>query len=168
MIFQQKQIVLVDTNVILEAHRTGCWVTISQYFELHTVDKIIEETQTGFQNRSSTQTINETSLRASFANIEIVTEEQRAAFNLTHSHPPLDPGERDLLVYAETLPNNVWFLNSPDMAAVRFVYNRGWADRLVSLEAMASHLKARLGENLRYNYTEQWLSRKRTSLYLEM
>ena len=166
MAFQPNQIVLVDTNVILEAHRTGCWAPISQYFDLHTVDKVIEETQTGFQNRSNEQTIDEVALRASFSNIASINNGQRAEFNLAHNHPTLDDGERDLLVYAESLPNTVWFLNSPDMAAVRFVHGRGWIDRLVSLEVMASHLKARLGEDLRGNYTERWLSGKRTSLIL--
>ena len=166
MAFQPNQIVLVDTNVILEAHRTGCWAPISQYFDLHTVDKVIEETQTGFQNRSIEQTIDEAALRASFSNIATINNVQRATFNLAHNHPTLDDGEGDLLVYAVSLPNTVWFLNSPDMAAVRFVHGRGWIDRLVSLEVMASHLKARLGADLRNNYTERWLSGKRTNLIL--
>jgi hypothetical protein len=59
-----------------------------------------------------------------------------------------------------------WLLNSPDMAAVRFAHARGWIDRLVSLEAMTAHLKVRLKETLRMNYTERWLSEKRTRLLL--
>ena len=161
-------IVLVDTNVIIEAHRAGCWIPLAQYFDLHTVSKVIEETQTGCQNRNPESWISEVELRASFATIGDVTDTQRASFNMAHDHPPLDDGEKDLLVYAETLTNPVWLLNSPDMAAVRFAHARGWIDRLVSLEAMVSHLKARLRENLRQNYTERWLSEKKTKLLLDM
>lgn len=166
MAFQPKQIVLVDTNVILEAHRTGCWAQISQYFALHTVGKVVEETQTGYQNRVQEEWIDEVELRATFACIADVTEEQRVAFNIVHGHPSLDDGERDLLIYAEMLQGPAWLLNSPDMAAVRFAHVNGWIDRIMSLEAMTSHLRARLRESLRANYTERWLSGKKTGLIL--
>jgi hypothetical protein len=52
------------------------------------------------------------------------------------------------------------------MAAVRFAHRMGWIDRLVSLGAMSAHLKTRLTRDLRDNYTERWLSRKRTELLL--
>lgn len=166
MAFQPRQIVLVDTNVILEAHRTGCWTPLSQYFALHTVSKVVEETQTGYQNRTPEEWIDEAGLRSSLACVTDVTEEQRVAFNVAHGHPALDAGERDLLIYAESLQDRVWLLNSPDMAAVRFAHKNGWIDRLASLEAMTSHLKARLRESLRTNYTERWLSGKKTNLLL--
>ncbi|MEX2496424.1 MAG: hypothetical protein WD448_10065 [Woeseia sp.] len=157
---------LVDTNVILEAHRTGCWTQIALYFALHTVAKVVEETQTGYQNRTREEWIDEEGLRGAFGHIADITEEQRVAFNISHSHPSLDPGEKDLLIYAETMQSPAWLLNSPDMAAVRFAHAGGWIDRLVSLEAMTAHLKVRLKEALRMNYTERWLSAKKTGLLL--
>ena len=166
MDFQPRQIVLVDTNVILEAHQTGCWIPLANYFALHTVAKVVEETQTGYQNRDPEHWIDETVLRGQLTHVESITEIQRVTFNMTHGHPTLDAGERDLLIYAETLAATAWLLNSPDMAAVRFAHGRGWIDRLVSLGAMSAHLKARLGRDLRDNYTERWLSRKRTELVL--
>lgn len=159
-------IVLVDTNVIIEAHRTGCWTPIAHYFNLHTVSKVIEETQTGHQNRSEESHIDEANLRSSFSVIMDVTETERVSFNMLHDHPALDDGEKDLLIYAESLSTPVWLLNSPDMAAVRFSHQQGWTDRLVSLESMSSHLKARLKEDLHWNYTEGWLSEKKTKLHL--
>lgn len=63
MDFQQQQIVLVDTNVILEAHQTGCWIPLANYFALHTVAKVVEETQTGYQNRDPEHWIDEAVLR---------------------------------------------------------------------------------------------------------
>jgi len=166
MDFQPQQIVLVDTNVILEAHQTACWIPLANYFALHTVAKVVEETQTGYQNRDPEHWIDEAVLRGQLSHVESITEIQRVTFNMTHRHPTLDAGERDLLIYAETLAAPAWLLNSPDMAAVRFAHGLGWIDRLVSLGAMSAHLKARLSRDLRDNYTERWLSRKRTELVL--
>ena len=159
-------VVLVDANVIIEAHRTGSWGPIAGYFDLHTVSKVVEETQTGFQNRDPETWIDEAVLRASLGRIENITEIQRVTFNLNHGHPSLDDGERDLLIYAETFPEPIWLLNSPDMAAVKFAHGVGWNDQLVSLEAMTSHLKVRLTDSLKENYTERWLSGKKTQLLL--
>jgi hypothetical protein len=156
----------VDTNVILEAHRLHCWTPIAQYFSLHTVSKVVEETQTGYQNRASDTWIVESQLRSSLKHVADVSEEQRASFNIRYAHPSLDAGERDLLIYAESLQATPWLLNSPDMAAFRFACSRGWIERLVSLEAMTSHLKLKLPADPRKNYTERWLTAKKTGWLL--
>lgn len=167
MTFRPKQRVLVDTNVIIEAHRTGCWNTIANYFAVETVQKVIEETQTGAQNRSPETLIDEKTLRATMHHVYDVTDQMRAKFHEAFPGALLDDGERDLLVYAGTLPvGEAWLLNSPDMAAIRHAYSRGWLDRLVSLETVNSHLKGKLNANLRDNYSEQWLSVRRTRLIL--
>lgn len=167
MTFRPRQRVLVDTNVVIEAHRTGCWNTIANYFSIETVDKVIEETQTGAQNRSPETLIDEVKLRASIHHVAKITDEMRAKFHEAFPSAILDPGERDLIVYAGTLgAQEVWLLNSPDMAAVRHAHLRGWLDRLVSLEFMNSHLKGRLKTSLKDNYSEQWLSVRRANLFL--
>ncbi|MFZ3084933.1 hypothetical protein [Rhodoferax ferrireducens] len=167
MTFRPGQRVIVDTNVIIEAHRTGCWNTIANYFAIETVEKVIEETQTGAQNRSPETLINELVLRASMRHVAMVTDEMRAKFHESFPLAVLDPGERDLIVYAGTLTTaDTWLLNSPDMAAVRHAHVRGWLDRVVSLEAMNRQLKGRLSAGLRENYSEQWLSIRRTRLIL--
>ncbi len=43
--------VLVDTNVILEAHRTGTWRALTGGYRVETVEECVTETQTGFQLR---------------------------------------------------------------------------------------------------------------------
>jgi hypothetical protein len=167
MTFRPQQRVLLDTNVIIEAYRTGCWNTIAGYFALETVEKVIEETQTGAQNRAPETRIDETKLRTSFSHVEDVTNEMRAQFHQAFPQALLHSGERDLLVYAGTLAvGEAWLLNSPDMAAIRHAYSRGWLDRLVSLEALNGHLSGKLGSALRDNYSEQWLSVRRTRLIL--
>lgn len=166
MSFQQGQILLLDANVIIEAHRTGCWAAIARYFALHTVEKVIEETQTGYQNRDPETLINEASLRSAFTYVADVDDTQRVSFNLAYQHPALDDGERDLSVYALTLTEPVWWINGPDIALLRFAHRAKWIDRLVSLESMVANTKARLRHDLRENYTERWLSVKRTNLLL--
>jgi hypothetical protein len=165
-VLQAGQIVLVDTNAIIEAHRIGCWKALAGCFALHAVEKIVEETQTGFQNRRPEQQIDAAALRMSLSCIASITDEERADFNLRHRHPPLDPGERDLLIHAERIGETAWLLNSPDMAVVRFAHTVGWLDRLVSLEAMADRSGFRRREPLKDNYTEAWLAQRRTRLLL--
>ena len=167
MSFRPGQIVLADTNVIIEAHRTGCWKVLANHFAIHTVEKVVEETQTGFQNRQTEQTIDEASLRKACKHIVKISETQRAQFHIDFPEALLDPGERDLIIHAGTLGvADIWLLNSPDMAAVRHAHGRGWIDRLVSLEAMNAHLKFKPKAALRENYSERWLSTKRTNLLL--
>lgn len=153
--------------VIIEAHRLGCWAPIADFFDLHTVEKVIEETQTGFLNRDPDELIDEGVLRASFGVVANVSGIDRVKFNMSYGHPQLDAGERDLLAYASSLDSeSIWLLNSPDMAAVKFAHNAGWRDRLVSLESMTTRLRIRLNENMFENYTEQWLSDRKIRLLL--
>lgn len=167
MTFCRGQRVLVDTNVIIEAHRTGCWTALTAHFAVETVDKIIEETQTGAQNRSPETHIDEAVLRSSLRHVAVITDEMRAQFHASFPSVALDPGERDLVVYAGSLSSkDLWMLNSPDMAAVRHAYSRGWLDRVVSLEAMNAQIKGRLGSGFRDNFTESWLGARRTRLIL--
>ncbi|MDH0337605.1 hypothetical protein [Metapseudomonas otitidis] len=166
--FAKGQIVLVDTNVVLEAHRVNCWNTLANYFKLATVETVLQETQTGFQNRDPEQTIQLGTLRGSFHHVEDIKDIDRAQFALENPSVALDPGERDLVIYAKSIdPKTVWFLNSPDMAAVRYCHKCKWIDRVVSLEAMNRHIQAHTTTTLRENFTENWLSVRRTRLKLD-
>lgn len=161
MIPQRGQLVLVDTNVIIEAHAANCLSQIADSFRLCTVETVIEETQRGRQRRRLEQHIDEAALREKMALIGTVTDEQRFNFTLVHQPAGLDAGELDLLVWATAL-EDAWLLNSPDMAVLRFAHQVGWLDRLVSLEAMTKAVNARLRQGLRENYGERWLSSNRT------
>lgn len=68
-------------------------------------------------------------------------------------------------IYA-TLNQDYWLVNTPDKAAMRFAYNLGYADRLVSLEQMLKAVSPRSKIPLRDNYTEQWLRTERTKMLL--
>lgn len=167
MPLQRGQRVIVDTNVIIAAHDAGCLPQILDGFRICTVEEVIAETQRGRQRRSPERNIDETWLRGRLELIGAVTEVQRVDFTLTHESAGLDDGERDLLIWANTI-EDAWLLNSPDMAVLRFAHRVNWLDRLISLEAMCRILNARLTQNLRENFREDWLVRKRTEFRLGM
>ena len=163
--FHPKQTVLVDANVIIEAHRSNCWKALADYYSLHTVETVVVETQTGAHNRAAADTIDHTMLRASLSKIYDVTETERADFRVSFPGVLLDDGELDLMIYAGSLSGHVWMLNSPDKASVKHAMSRQWEDRLVSLEDMAKHLKLRCNP-FQDNYTAAWLSQYKLSLIL--
>lgn len=163
--FQHQSIVLIDTNVIIEAQRTGVLRPLAEYFALHTVETVVTEAQTGVQNRDEAENLSAADLRALFKVVYDVSELERATFLSLGSGILLDPGELDLLVYASKFgAADVWLLNSPDKAAVRYCHQKAWQDRVVSLEDMAAHLK--LKREWRANYTQRWLSQLKTDLFL--
>lgn len=150
--------ILVDTNVTLESHRIDCWQAVVGEFQLLTVEKVIEETQTGHQRRSPEVQIDESTLRQTFQQIALVSRKQIAVFNLEHPDHGLDDGERDLVIYAASLSDEpYWLLNSPDKGTIRFCNEVNWLDRLGSLEAMAATLSLPHVSKLRGNYTASWL-----------
>ncbi|MDA3934204.1 MAG: hypothetical protein PF630_07770 [Gammaproteobacteria bacterium] len=160
MALQRGERILVDTNVIIEAHRVGCWNAMVSQFKLITVEKVIEETQTGHQNRLPEQNINEAELRAGFHQISTVTRTQLATIDLDYVDHGLDDGEHHLVALAATLEDAMWLLNSPDKGTIRFCSRAGWLDRLTSLEAMADAHGLPHGRHLRGNHTNGWLRRQ--------
>lgn len=162
---QRGQLVLVDTNVIIEAHDTNCLAQIAEGFRLCTVEEVVAETQRGRQRRRPERNIDEAWLRERMSVIGDVTDEQRFDFTMNYQAVGLDAGERDLLIWA-TQFQDAWLLNSPDMAVLRFAHQVGWLEKLVSLEAMSRTVNARLRQNLRENFREQWLSVNRTEFSL--
>lgn len=157
---------MLDTNVIIEAHETQCLAQLANCFRLCTVEKVIAETQAGDpQRRRQQRNIDEAELRKWMHEIRDVTDEQRFDFNMKYQAVGLDDGERDLLIRANDI-SEAWLLNSPDMAVLRFAHRKGWMDRLVSLEAMCRTCSARLSQDLKENYRENWLSANRTNFAL--
>lgn len=69
---------LIDTNVILECHRVSAWKALSGGYILETVEKCVEETQNGMQNRHPETWINEVDLKDTFQTIHAVDDRRRA------------------------------------------------------------------------------------------
>lgn len=148
--------VLVDTNTILEAHRTGSWRALRGGHRLETVEECVTETQTGAQNRRPEQRIAEAALRADLRAVYAVTDRERAtALTRDGSVAFLDGGERALWSHA-LARLDAWVLCGPDGASLRLGVRLGLRDRLVALEALLDAVGHRPKIALRRNYTSAW------------
>ena len=139
---QPGQPVLVDTNIIIEAVRTGCWNALGTHFKLETVDKCCEEARSGDLRRPGYVKIDESALREKLlahpvSDIELI--------RLTLEYPDatgLDDGERHLWAHALTR-SDAWIATTADKAAFFAACHLGWRDRMVSLKALIESAGAR-------------------------
>jgi hypothetical protein len=159
--------ILVDTNVILEGHRTGSWRTLARRFLVETVMDCVTETQTDFQRRRPEQRIDEAELRGSLSAVHAVSDAERAVALLRDDLVRfLDPGEQALWAHAFGR-SDAWLLCGPDMASVRLGVRLGLRDRMVALEALLDEVGRRPRLALRANYTKTWLAACLTKLALQ-
>lgn len=163
------RVILVDTNVILEAARTGIWKALTGAAHLETVAECERECLRGDRFAAGRITVEQEDL-ARLQAIHTVDEGHRAALILHIADVELDEGERDLLAHclARTVPPE-WVVASPDRAAIRAAVQLGWSDRLVSLEELAKDVgchPARL-RALRSHFGTSWLSSVKTAALLE-
>ena len=86
-------VVLVDTNVIMETHRTGAWAALAGTYGVETVEDCMIETQTGYHRRTHEQLIDAPDLRASLTAVHDVTDSERAELAVRISDIALDRGE---------------------------------------------------------------------------
>jgi hypothetical protein len=148
-------VVLVDTNVILEAHAKACWKALAGAYALHTVEPCIEETQTGALNRPADQRIDEAELRKSFKGIHEVSMAELAEVAV-RGGAGLDPGERALWAHA-LARTDVWVLCGPDRASMRFGYEQKQRERLVSMGGLLNQIKFSRPQPLRPHFEQEWL-----------
>ena len=147
---------LVDTNVIVECHRVGAWRALTSRYRTQTVEKCVEETQTGFQNRNPEQQIDEKLLRGSLAAVYAVTELEIAKAVIRESLiGTIDPGEKHLWAHALER-TEAWILCGPDKASLKIGVRLGLRERLVSLERLLGDIGHRSNPSLKGWYTEKW------------
>ena len=158
-----RQPVLIDTNTIIECHRTGCWSALAGAWPLETVEECVIETQTGALNRSAKQQIEEAALRKSFVRINAPTPLQLAGDAFLRG-PFLDPGERHLWAHA-IARSDAWMLCGPDRASMKFGVVNGMRGRLVSLERLLTEAGFRPRLPLKRHFEDSWL-RQIISQYL--
>ena len=157
--------VLVDTNVILEAHRVGAWRALVGGYRVETVEDCVTETQTGFQKRRPEQQIDERELRASLKAVHVVGNRERAELAVRVHDIALDIGEASLWAHALNR-DDAWVLCGPDKASLRFGVRVGLRERLVSLEGLLDDTGHRPKSSLRMAYTRQWHGRTLSELVL--
>ena len=148
--------VLVDTNAIIEAHRTGTWRALAGGYRVATVEDCVTETQTGFQLRKPEQSIAVSQLRASLATEHRVDDRQRAELAIRTQGIVLDRGEESLWAHALGREDG-WLLCGPDRASLRCGVRLGFRDRIVSLEELLDDVGHRPRTALKRHYTKKWL-----------
>lgn len=164
--------VFVDTNIILEAFRTGCWTVFSHHFAIETVEKCVEETLTGNPDDPRHVPVLPADLKSGLARQHSVTRKQIATLLLEHpACGVLDDGEQHLLAWLfanQLLPSSVIVVATADKAALVATYELGWLDSVVSLERLAR--QAGVGrvklDTLALQYREDWLSNTKTKIRL--
>lgn len=158
-----KRRVFVDTNVILEAFRTGCWAIICEHFAIETVEKCIEEALTGDPNDLDRIDIPSKELFDGLTARHAVTKKQLATFALNHPRcQALDDGELHLLAWLDEkalLPKVMVLLSTADKAAIVATGSLNGLDSLVSLEYLAKNSGATRGQmtSLKNHYRVEWL-----------
>lgn len=163
-------VVLLDTNVFVEAHRVECLDALGKEFKIVTVDKVVEEIHTGEHLRDPKVNIDRKHLDSLLS--EVVEMDEDDVLDWMEEHNGLQgthDGERHLIALGLELigqGNDVWFLSSPDIGAMRVMYNLGWRDRLISLEKMLDVLSCNPKQPLRDNYTERFHSQIITGFLL--
>ena len=134
---QRRQAILVDTNIIIEAVRTGCWTAIIAHFSVQTVEKCCEEARTGEAHRAGYVEVSEKALRNGLE-AHRVSEVELATLSLRDTESfRLDAGERHLWAHAVGR-TDAWIGCCCDQAAINAAVRLGWGDRLVSLEQLAN------------------------------
>ena len=162
---QRGQVVLVDTNVVIEAFRARCWRAVSSHFAVEIVEKCCEEALTGDPLRPGYIVVDAAQLRMGLQKRHAVSAVQRAQVKARLTYPDaLDAGETDLL--AHTLGrSDAWIASCADRAAVNAALELGWEEHFISLEAMARAAGAT--PTLKHHFTDRWLSEVRTTYKLE-
>lgn len=155
---RHRSAVLVDTNVIIEAHRTGSWRALVGGYQVETVEDCVTETQTGSQNRRPEEQIDVADLRASLETVHSVGNRERAELAVRVHDIVLDRGEASL--WAHSLSRtDAWVLCGPDKASLRCGVRLGFRERLVSLEGLLDDAGHRTGTALHTAYTRRWHER---------
>ncbi len=146
---------LVDTNVILECHRTGSWNALANGYSVETVEDCVTETQPSFQMRTQRIAVHERDLRASLETVHEVKSLNLAKLRLDVPDIHLDRGEAALWAHARNRKDD-WMLCSPDKASMRCGIRLRFRDRLISLERLLSDAGHRLRQDLSRAYTSNW------------
>ncbi|MDE0103555.1 MAG: hypothetical protein OXN89_14360 [Bryobacterales bacterium] len=118
--------VLVDTNVILEAYRTGSWRALTGGYHVETVEDCVAETQTGYQLRRREQQIDQVELRGRLEAVHGVDDLARAGLAVRIGNLVLDEGEASLWAHALTRDDD-WVLCGPDRPVCVVALDLGFA-----------------------------------------
>lgn len=160
-----RKVIYVDTNVVLEAQRTGCLSDIVERFDVRTVEMVQTEIQTGDRRREGYVTVNmeEFSRKTTITKVTDVQILQASA--RAPSLPALDAGERDLLAFVASEDPRSLLLTTADKAAVKTACQLGLDNCLISLEEIAGQCGK--SPALKKQYSKSWLGQVRAEFLFD-
>lgn len=156
----------IDTNVVIECHRVGCWNALAGGHRLATVDKVIKECGAGGGRREGYVKVDVADVKNRVRSHAVSNQELAGLRLQLAGRVSLDPGEEHLLAKAVT-DRGSWKICSPDNALIRACWVLGYLQRVISLDSLLQRVGFTPKIALQHQYTEKWLSRKRTDFLLE-
>lgn len=156
--------ILIDTNAILEAHRTNTWKCITRDWSIETCETCIEESLRRPMKQSYIPVSGE-SLREGIRTRHDVNDLERTQLALDYPNSAvLDKGERDLMTLLLS-KKDTFSICSPDKTAMRFAIEVGLGERLICFESLLKKC-GKPAFTLREQYTLDWHSRRMSQLRL--
>jgi hypothetical protein len=160
--------VLMDSNAIIEAHRTRCWTNLLAFYSIETVDMCARECASGTQQLHRNYVpVDTNALRENIATHKVTDAMRLQLVCREPTAADIDDGEKDLLAFAMTLPSDVFLICSPDKACMKVAAKMGLLERLVSLQELANRV-GRGKLNFKRNYTEKWHQQQCSAIRLEI
>jgi len=160
------RLILVDTNIIIEAVRTECWNGLRGYYRLVTVEKCREEAQSGIARTPGYVVVEDNHLSSGIQIVAVSNANRALLLTACTEAAVLDCGERDLWAHAYSRGDD-WGAVCADQAAVRVAVRLGWGDRLESLEELVTAAGLRTRLPLKNHYSRKMLSVWRTKFLLD-
>lgn len=168
-IARKDTVVLVDTNIVMEAVRTRCWNAVTGGLRVETVEECRDEALRGDRGRPGYLPVTPADL-GRIRTVHPVSEVERVTFAMDYPDAEsMDPGERDLFAHAYARVargDAVWLVCSADRACVRAAVALGWHEQMYSLATLAEAVGAEPRLPLLNQYGERWLSAVRTEYLL--
>ena len=159
-----KRVVLADTNIIIEAIRTGCWNGLTGHYDVVTVERCREEALSGKGWSPGYVEVAEANFER--VRVEAVSDLERAQLRMACPDVMrIDAGERGLYAHANSRDDD-WLAPVADKAALRVGMLLGWGDRLVSLEKLLDDAGLKASPALKNHHTTRKLGIWRTEILL--
>ena len=160
-----KPIVYVDANVVIEAHRAGCWRTFIARYDVRTTRECWRELGRGDPRDSDYVPVDTTALASEVVVCDVTTSMLATAITRAPSCAMIHRGERELLAWVAAQSGEVLLMTTADRAAVKSACRLGLDTRLISLEELAERSGCRPA--LRSWFCKRWLSQVKTEVLLE-
>jgi len=162
-------VVLVDTNVIIEAVRTATWNALTGALRVETVRECHDEAERGDPTNPGYVVVSSADLRR-LHRVHDVTQGELAEYLLEDvGASGLDAGEQHLFAHALQRARHgdtVWVLCSADKAAIRAAVRVKIHDQLRSLEEMSNAVGARPVSPYKRHFETLFLAKYRTEYLL--